>query len=56
MNDGQLKLDLSSKKKPIVIPDQLIDNTFKSQAESDYEKKKREQRKAILDQLNRVIS
>lgn len=53
MNDGQIKLDNVDRRVNIVIPTKTI-QSFKSYADSEFEKKRKEKKKAIIDQINRV--
>ena len=54
MNVGQIKLDNKERRQDIITPSRNIDKSFKAQAQSDYEKKKEEERRNIMDQINRV--
>lgn len=54
MNNGQIKLDNKERRVNTVIASRTIDSNFKSQAESEYEKKKSKIKKDIIDQITRV--
>lgn len=54
MNEGQIKIDNKGRRINLVIPSKSINHNYKSQADSDYEKKKKEEKKQIFDQLNRA--
>ena len=56
MNNGQMKIDNKKRRINLLIPTQSINQNFKSQADSDYDKKKQEEKQKIFDQLNRADS
>jgi flagellar motor switch protein FliM len=56
MNEGQIKIDNKQRRVNLIIPTQSINQNYKSQADSDYDKKKQEEKKKIFDQLNRADS
>ena len=53
MNDGQIKLDNTARRIDIVIPTKTI-QSFKSYADSEFEKKRAAKKKEIIDQINRI--
>lgn len=55
MNEGQLKLDNVERRVNIVIPTKTI-QSFKAFADSEFEKKRKAKKKAIIDQINRINS
>lgn len=54
MNIDQMKLDAVENRNNIIIPTKSINDTFESEADSEYSKKKKEERYEIIQQLNRV--
>jgi flagellar motor switch protein FliM len=56
MNEGQIKIDNKQRRVNLIIPTQSINQNYKSQADSDYDKKKQEEKRRIFEQLNRADS
>lgn len=54
MNLSQIKLDNKARRQDLIRPKSTIDNTYKSYADSEYEKKKTAERQSIINQLNRA--
>lgn len=53
MNDGQIKLDNVERRINVVVPTKTI-QSFKAYADSEFEKKRKAKKKAIIDQINRI--
>lgn len=56
INEGQIKIDNKTRRIDLIIPTSSINETFKSQAQTDYEKKKEEEKRQIREQINRANS
>ena len=56
MNDGQMKIDNKIRRVDVIIPTRRIDESFVSEAQSEYEKKKQAAKREIYEQINRVMT